>query len=193
METRWVSVSDAAALETQAGRPLNKSSVSRFLSRNEDVPVKRDAGGRVQFVDYDALVKARSGSLAVQDSRAVRGEPAPAAQSVATPSEEVTAASRKRAAEAEMAEIGLAEKKGLLISRQAVQLAIQSAGVAFQQGLERQRRATAQAVAGEEDVRKVELVLKRRDREVLAALVEDLGKAAEGLSVTLAADEGQPA
>ena len=51
---QWVSVSDAARMEASAGRAVNKSSISRFLDRNPDVPVRRDDQGRVKLVEYGA-------------------------------------------------------------------------------------------------------------------------------------------
>lgn len=189
MTTRWVSQSEAARLETEAGRPLAQSSVSRFLARNPDVPVQRNSSGAVAFVDYDALVNARRGSLAVQDSREARFEAPGGQERPPARSDEGSAATRKRAAEAELAEIGLAERKRELISRAAVQLAIQTAGLAFSQGLDRTRRGTAQRVAGIEDVRAVELALKERDRDLLNALVTALNGAAEGITAVQEEDD----
>ncbi|MFN7110312.1 MAG: hypothetical protein ACK4M2_01650 [Brevundimonas sp.] len=170
---RWVSVSEAAALETQAGRPVNKSSISRFIARNEDLPVKRDAHGRVKEVDYDALVAARSESLSVQDSREIFA--VPAAVAPMAPS-----GSRKRALEEEKLELDLAERKGEVLDRASVTMAIEAMGVAFTQALERRRRALATEVAGVADVRMAEAALKVADRRLLNNLVGELTKLASG-------------
>jgi len=160
---RWVSVSEAAALETQAGRPINKSSISRFIARNEDLPVKRDGQGRVKEVDYDALIKARGESLSVLDSR----EAAPAG-------------SRKRQLEEEKLELDLADRKRELLSKAAVTMAVEAMGVAFTQALERRRRTLATEIAGLGDVRQAELALKTADRKLLNNLVAELTKLAGG-------------
>lgn len=169
---RWVSVSEAAALEAKAGRPINKSSISRFIARNEDLPVRRDSQGRVKEVDYDALIRARGESLSVQDSRQVM-----AVAETATPA---PAGSRKRALEEEKLELDLAERKGELLSKTAVTMAVEAMGVAFTQALERRRRTLATEVAGMSDVRQAELVLKQADRKLLTNLVTELTKLAGG-------------
>lgn len=168
---RWVSVSEAAALETQAGRPINKSSISRFIARNEDLPVKRDAQGRVKEVDYDALIKARGESLSVLDSR----EASPAAPKAAAP-----AGSRKRQLEEEKLELDLADRKRELLSKAAVTMAAEAMGVAFTQALERRRRTLATEITGLDDVRQTELALKAADRKLLNNLVAELTKLAGG-------------
>lgn len=167
---RWVSVSEAAALEAKAGRPINKSSISRFIARNEDLPVRRDSQGRVKEVDYDALIRARGESLSVQDSRQV--SEAPSAAPVGP------AGSRKRALEEEKLELDLAERKGELLSKAAVTMAIEAMGVAFTQALERRRRTLATEVAGMNDVRQAEHVLKQADQKLLNNLVAELTKLA---------------
>lgn len=170
---RWVSVSDAAALEAKAGRPINKSSISRFIARNEDLPVRRDAQGRVKEVDYDALVRARGESLSVQDSR--EAPEAPKLQAV-------PAGSRKRALEEEKLELDLAERKGELLSKVAVTTAVEAMGVAFTQALERRRRGLATEISGIGDVRQAELVLKQADQKLLGNLVKELTRLATGVS-----------
>lgn len=166
----WVSVSDAARLEGAAGRPVNKSSISRFLDRNPDVPVKRDARGRVGEVDYQALSQARAASLSVQDSRAFT----PMSAVAPLPSASPVAGSRKRALEEEKLELDLAERKGELLDRSAVTMAWEAIGVVFTQGLERRRRKLATDMAGLTDLRQAELALKAADRALLEQLVRDL-------------------
>ena len=171
---RWVSVSEAAALEAKAGRPINKSSISRFIARNEDLPVKRDAQGRVKEVDYDALIRARGESLSVQDSRQVAEAPVAASAG--------PAGSRKRALEEEKLELDLAERKGELLSKAAVTMAVEAMGVAFTQALERRRRTLATEMAGMSDVRQAEHVLKQADQKLLNNLVAELTKLAGGFT-----------
>jgi hypothetical protein len=182
-DTRWVSQSEAARLETAAGRPVAQSSISRFLDSNPDVPTRRTAAGKVQFVDYEALSLARGASLSVQDKLAGRERHAPPAHVSPEPPRDAT--SRKRAAEAENAELNLAERKGEVISRAAVTMAVEAAGAAFVQALERRRKPLAQRVATLGDVRAVELELKSADREMLSAV-------AELLAGVVHADQDQP-
>ncbi|MET4683697.1 hypothetical protein [Brevundimonas faecalis] len=176
---RWVSVSEAASLEGKAGRPINKSSISRFIARNEDLPVRRDAQGRVKEVDYDALVRARGESLSVQDSR--EAPEAPKLQAL-------PAGSRKRALEEEKLELDLAERKGELLSKAAITMAVEAMGVAFTQALERRRRGLATEISGIGDVRQAELALKQADQKLLGNLVKELTRLATG-----AADDEQAA
>jgi hypothetical protein len=174
-EPRWVSQSEAARLEAAAGRPVNQSSISRFLATNPDVPVQRGPSGNITLVEYGALSRARGGSLAVQDKLIDRGGVAPRPITGANSTE------RKRAAEAETAELNLAERKGQLVARESVVSAIETAGVAFTQALERRRRKLATEVAGIADARAVELAIKAADRELLQAIVADLQGAASDL------------
>lgn len=173
---RWVSVSEAAALEGQAGRPINKSSISRFIARNPDLPVKRDGQGRVKEVDYGALVAARSESLSVMDSRATA---APLSVVAETPAP--SPGSRKRALEEEKLALDLAERKGELLTRAAVTMALESIGAAFTQAFERRRRGLATDVAGTMDVRELELKLKAADQKLLDGLAKDLKRLAATL------------
>lgn len=179
---RWVSVSDAARLEAEAGRAVNKSSISRFLDRNPDVPVRRDNAGRVREVEYGALANARASSLSVQDSRAL----APTSAPVAVPSSAAQGGSRKRALEEEKLELDLAERKGELLSRMAVAMAWETAGVAFVQALERRRRKLVSEIAGMSDLRAAEIAMKTADRKLLEQLAKELGAMA---SDTVAAEE----
>lgn len=171
---RWVSVSEAARLEGQAGRTINKSSISRFIDRNPDVPVRRDSRGRVVEVEYGALSSARAGSLSVQDSRALT--PQPAASQPAPPAP----ASRKRELEERKLELDLAEREGGLLARPAIIQAIEVIGVTLQQSLERRRRRLATDLVDLGDVRQGELVLKSADRELLTTIATRLQKIAGG-------------
>lgn len=178
-QERWVSQKEAAELETRAGRACVQSSISRFLARNTDVPVRRGPSGAVQMVEYNALAAARAASLPVQDRQAAqpgRVEPAEFAPGARAPS-------RKRQIEDELLEMQLAEKKGQLVSRASVQSAVETAGLAFVQALDRRRRVLATRLAGVEDVREVELAMKAADRELLETLAGDLAAAADGLTV----------
>lgn len=182
MSERWLSVSEAAG---ELG--CNKSSISRFLAKNPDVAVRRNAAGQVVSVDYTALVMARSGSLAVQD-HADRAA-APSAPARAAPPQALATApvgSRRREIQDELAEIDLAERKGQLISRTAAFAAIEAAGVALVQALEQRRRPLAQRLAGLNDVRTLETELKTADRALQAKLADALR------SVSLV-DEGEEA
>lgn len=170
-ETRWVSVSEAARLEGEAGRAVNKSSISRFIDRNPDVPVRRDGRGRVTEVDYAALAIARASSLSVQDSRQA---PVAAPAAAAAP----IIGSRKRDLEVEKLELDLAERKGELLSKAATSMAIDAIGVAFLQGLERRRRALSTQLVGISDQRPMELALKAADAALLNELVGKLQKLA---------------
>ena len=185
MTQRWVTVSEAARLEGLDGRAVNKSSISRFIDRNADVPVRRDARGRVQEVDYDALAEARRGSLAVADSRPAGLPFAPSPQAPAAP------ASRKRALEEEKLELDLAERKAEVLSRAATVMAVETAGLAFVQSLERRRRGLANKLEGR-PAREIELELKAADRALLEGLAKDLAGAAAGVTMEPMEEDVEP-
>lgn len=175
---RWVSVSDAARLEN-----ANKSSISRFIERNPDVPVRRDAQGKVKSVDYPALRAARAGSLAVQDSQ-LMVSPTPVAH--AGP-----ATSRKRELEERKLELDLAEREGDLLDRTAVTMALEAIAVTLAQSLERRRRKLATDTVQLGDVRQGELAIKAADRELMNTIVSKL-KALSADMVSDADDQVEP-
>src|ERR1044072_6638625 len=107
---RCVSQSEAARHEDVA-----QSSISRFLTQNPDVPVRKTSSSRVQWVELNALSAARGGWLFVQDKQLQREEPAPTVRQIASRS-----TARERAAEAERAVLDLAERKGEVVSKDAV-------------------------------------------------------------------------
>lgn len=184
MSERWVSVSEAARLEGEAGRPVNKSSISRFLDRNGDVLVRRDERGRVASVEYGSLARARGGSLSVIDSHAAR-----APEPKASKGGGLHPRNRKRELEEEKLELDLAERKGEVVDRQAVLMAVETAGLTFTQGLDRRRRRLAQQLEGVTDLREREIIIKQSDRELLTALASALAGAAEGVTADPDLDE----
>lgn len=187
-DPQWVTQSEAARRETAAGRAVTQSSISRFLEANPDVPVERGPNGRVRRVDYQALVAARMGSLSVLDKLAERQAAAPLLEQPARPA---APSNRKRELEEEKLELDLAERKGEVVDRAAVLMAVESAGLAFVQALERRRRGLAQQLEGVTDVRAIELALKAADRVLLEDLSKALAGAAEGLTAAPAeGDEG---
>lgn len=168
---QWVSVSDAARLEGAAGRSVNKSSISRFIDRNPDVPVRRDAQGRVVAVEYLALARARASSLSVQDSRALGA--APVVPFVGQPPAQAPT-SRKRELEERKLELDLAEREGDLLDRTAQTMALEAIAVTLVQGLERRRRKLATDLVDLGDVRKGELALKTADQDLLKSIIGKL-------------------
>ena len=183
---RWVGVSEAARLEGEAGRPINKSSISRFLSRNEDVPRRLDGRGRVAEVEYGALSRARAASLSVQDSRAY----APAPQ---LPAPVAAAPSRKRELEERKLELDLAEREGDVLDRAAITMALETVAVSMTQALERRRRKLATEMVDLGDVRLGELALKSADRKLLEDLVRKLTEIAGEMVAEVEAREDDKA
>lgn len=184
MAERWVSQSEAARLLGVA-----QSSISRFIAANADVPVKRNERGAVQTVEFNALAEARGGSLSVQDKAAERAAPVmdqiPFVEAVAQP--------RRQNLRDVVLELDIAERKGELLPRQSVQSAIETAGLAFSQALDRRRRSLAGRLSGLTDTRAIELELKAADRLVMEALVADLTRAAEGLVIGELEESAAPA
>lgn len=189
----WVSQSEAARRESEAGRPVAQSSISRFISGNPDLPVRRNAAGQVQAVEYNALAAARRESLGVQDKLFARSEaeaPQMAAGAVVPMAQP---GSRKRQLEEERLELDLAERKGEVLDRSAVEMALESVGVTIMQGLERRRRALATELAAIGDIRTAEIAIKASDRLLLDGLVRELTKVAEGLTLPDLSDASEAA
>jgi hypothetical protein len=178
-DERWVTQSEAARLLSVA-----QSSISRFIAANADVPVRRNGRGHVETVEFNALVEARGGSLSVQDKAAEKAvaPPAPAAD---RPFEDAAATPRRRDLRDVVLELDIAERKGELLDRQAMQTAIETAGLSFSQALDRRRRSLASRFASMTEAREIEIELKSEDRKLMEALVHDLIRAAEGLEVGL--------
>lgn len=179
----WVSQSEAARRESEAGRPVAQSSISRFIAGNPDLPVRRNAAGQVQAVEYNALVAARRESLGVQDKLFARAEAEGAQSPAGAVVPMAPAGSRKRQLEEERLELDLAERKSEVLDRSAVEMALESVGVTVMQGLERRRRALATEMAALGDIRTAEIAIKASDRRLLDGLVRELTKVAEGLTV----------
>jgi hypothetical protein len=175
-DERWVSQSEAARLLGVA-----QSSISRFIAANSDVPVKRSGRGNVETVEFNALTLARGGSLAVQDKvaerEAVNTKTAPGVRGGEEPV--------RRNMRDEVLALDLAERKGEVLARASVQSAVEGAGLAFVQALERRRRQLASKLAEMSDLRAVELELKASDRLLMEALVRDLTRAAAGLELAV--------
>lgn len=184
---RWVGVTEAARLEAEAGRPVNKSSISRFLVRNEDVPRRLDAAGRVVEVEYGALARARASSLSVQDSHAI-APPAPARGAPVT-----APPSRKRELEERKLELDLAEREGDVLDRKSVTMALEAIAVTMTQALERRRRKLATDMVALGDVRAGELALKAADTALLTGLVAKLTELAGDMVSGAAAEDEKAA
>lgn len=189
----WVSQSEAARRESEAGRPVAQSSISRFIAGNPDLPVRRNVAGQVQAVEYNALAAARRESLGVQDKLLARAEaegPQTAAGAVVPMAQP---GSRKRQLEEERLELDLAERKREVFDRSAVEMALESIGVTVMQGLERRRRALATEMAEVGDIRTAEIAIKASDRLLLDGLVRELTKVAEGLTLPDLSDDAEAA
>lgn len=185
-EQRWVSQSEAARLLGVA-----QSSISRFIAANPDVPVRRNDRGSVAEVEFNALAEARGSSLSVQDKAAERTPFV--AQPEQIPFERAIEQPRRQNLRDVVLELDIAERKGELLDRQSVQTAVETAGLAFAQALERRRRSLASRIAGMTEAREIELELKSEDRKVMEALVADLTRAAEGLVVGELEESAAPA
>lgn len=75
-EECWVTVAAASAALTKAGDPLNPSNVSKYLTRNADIPQRRS--GKFRYVELNALRRHRNTSLYVTDKRQSRDLDGPA-------------------------------------------------------------------------------------------------------------------
>lgn len=177
MAEEWITVTEAAARESAAGRKITKGNVSRYLKRFSELPVRKDTNDRVVQVEYAALRAHRETSVQVDDKQTAMAEAAPrgASTAPAPPS----ASDRKRAAEAERAELELAARKGELISRATVTRAIADIGVALSQAIDRAALPLAQRLEGL-DTRAAELEIKRTFRDMQTSVAQQLDDVARG-------------
>lgn len=116
MERReeWVSITDAAQRLTALGRPVDRSTLSRYIAQHADaLPSRRD--GRATLVEFWALCAHRGENIRVAEPAPAE---VPAAAAEATRSRgarfggsQVDGAARKAMAQAEMAELDLAERR----------------------------------------------------------------------------------
>lgn len=186
MEQDWVTQSEAARRETAAGRPISQSNVQRYLVRNPELPRRHRPDGRLTGLEYNAFSAHRATNLfsADQLSRHPRA-PRPAVPQVPVQPVAVVPAApaaddpglRKRRADAERAELQLAELRRDVLPRAAVLAAIESAALAVTQELDRRRRGLAQRLTGLDDPRALEAQLKAADRELLSVLSRRLTQA----------------
>jgi hypothetical protein len=188
MAERWVTQSEAAR---ELG--VAQSSISRFLTANPDVPVKRNASGKISEVEFHALAEARSGSLSVQDKAAEREYAEPSSPPQNLPFEQAVKTPRRKDLRDEMLEMDIAERKGELLPRASIQSAVETAGLAFTQALDQRRRSLASRVAMLTDTREIELLIRADDRKLMEAIVKKLTSAADGLVIGEAEEIDAPA
>lgn len=113
----WISITEAAARLTEAGDPVDRSTLSRYLTQySEALPTRRE--GRSNLVEFGALEAHRSDNirlkrpaLAVKASAPVRGNVRQPGRFAGTQSDGMA---RKINADAELREMDLAERRGEL-------------------------------------------------------------------------------
>ncbi len=111
----WISITEAAARLTDAGDPVDRSTLSRYLTQySEALPTRRE--GRSNLVEFGALEEHRADNIRLR-----RPLPAPKAaglqrgharQPARFPGSQSDGLARKVNAEAEIKEMDLAERRG---------------------------------------------------------------------------------
>lgn len=164
----WVSITDAAQRLTALGRPIDRSTLSRYIAQHgEALPTRRD--GRATLVEFHALCAHRGENIRVTDAAPAAVEPAASAaglrgrETKRFGGSQVDGAARKAMAQAEMAELDLAERRQQLAPTAEVEQAGHDAIALMNASFERAIETEADKVSARYgwDTRIVRSVLKR--------------------------------
>lgn len=193
MDEDWISITEAAARLTEAGDPVDRSTLSRYLKQHgEALPLR--AAGKSNLVDFAALLAHRGENIRI---RSMPSEVRPAIGRASAPATRFTGsqsdgAARKLQAEAEMREMDLAERRGQLVPAievdRAGRAAIALMQSAFEQALETEA-ANASLKYGW-DERMVRIAFKLFVRRGLDEFNREMLKSIEAMSRP---EEGQAA
>lgn len=113
----WISITDAAARLTEAGDPVDRSTLSRYLTQySEALPTRRE--GRSNLVEFGALEAHRSDNIRLKRPVPPANRPPSPRGHIRQPGRfagtQSDGLARKVQADAEMREMDLAERRGEL-------------------------------------------------------------------------------
>lgn len=189
MDGEWISITEAAARLTAAGDPVDRSTLSRYLKQHsEALAVRPD--GKSNLVEFGALKAHRGENIRLKaPSHSPR---IPAAQPQRSASSQSEASARKLAADAEMREMDLAERRGQLVPASEVDRAGRSAVALMQSSFEQalEREASSAALKYGWDERTLRIVLKGFQRQGLDEFHRQMLKSIEAMTRP---EEGQAA
>lgn len=145
----WVSITEAARRLTALGRPVDRSTLSRYVSKHaEALPTRTD--GKATLVEFRQLCAHREENIRIVDLDlpAVSAEPrhvSPAGRS--HKETQAGGAARKANAQAEMAELDLAERKRELTPVSEVDRAARDAVALMRSAFDRAVESQAEVLA----------------------------------------------
>lgn len=191
----WISITDAAQRLTEAGDPVDRSTLSRYLKQHaEALPLRR--AGKSNLVDFVALVAHRGENIRIRTAPAPAPGPAyapaaapPARRFVGTQTDGVA---RKALADAELREITLAEKRRQVTPVSEVDRAGRDAVALMQSAFEQNVESDAASLSIRYgwDERHVRLALKQFARRGLDRFNAELRDRLEEMR---RADQEEPA
>lgn len=192
MSEEWISITEAAQRLTDAGDPVDRSTLSRYLKQHaEALPLRR--AGKSNLVDFLALVAHRGENIRLRQPPAAPASATPAAPTprrfVGT---QTDGAARKMMADAELREIALAKERRQLAPVSEVDRAGRDAIALMQSAFEQAVETDAAAFALKYgwDERQVRLALKQFARRGLDRFNTELRDRLEEMR---RADQEEPA
>lgn len=164
----WVSITEAAARLTEAGDPVDRSTLSRYLTQySEALATRRE--GKSNLVEYGALVEHRGDNIRLRKPVGVQRQ-APGGRGASLPARAVgriagsqsDGMARKINADAEMREMDLAKRRGELTPTAEVDQAGRDAVALMQAAFDRavETEASTLSVRYGWDERVARIVLK---------------------------------
>lgn len=194
-EGNWVSITEAAALLSEAGDPVDRSTLSRYLAQySEALATRRE--GKANLVDFDQLAAHRSENIRLRRQPVTLKPKASVAKQPRFAGTQSDGLARKITADAEMREMDLAERRGELTPTAEVDQAGRDAIALMQAAFDRavETEAATLSVRYGWDERVTRIALKgfaRRGLEVFNAEIRERLDAKA--RVAYAEDGDQPA
>ncbi|WP_209483902.1 hypothetical protein [Xanthobacter flavus] len=193
MSEEWISITEAAQRLSDAGDPVDRSTLSRYLKQHaEALPLRR--AGKSNLVDFLALVAHRGENIRLRTPPPSAPAPATTAapQSRRFVGTQTDGAARKMMADAELREIALAKERKQLAPVGEVDRAGRDAVALMQSAFEQAVETDAAAFALKYgwDERQVRLALKQFARRGLDRFNAELRDRLEEMR---RADQEEPA
>lgn len=146
MSGEWISITEAAARLSAAGDPIDRSTLSRYVSQHAEALATRREG-KSNLVEFGALLAHRGENVRIRPTvaPAVRNATAgPTRRFVGTQSD---GTARKAMADAEMREMDLAKRRGELTPTSEVDRGARDAVALMQSAFDRAVEAKAAALS----------------------------------------------
>lgn len=174
-ERIWCSLTECRLRLADEGDRISQPKLTEYLQNNSEIPRRKSAiDRRVLEIDFLALRDHRRANVRVQDTARARG--------TALDDDAASLRMRERRAAAELREFELAQRRGDVIQRTDVQLAMHAAAVTLRQTLQRTRFDRAEALEAVRGAREKASLLAAQDEALQEAFAEAL-KGLAGLRI----------